>query len=416
MNEQQQQKPNDQCLDMGYLVSLRDGELTDGERAKARAHLATCPDCAADERSVAISSREVYDLLAALDPLTDEIPDTTTALAAIQARLDTESEHKRGPETMQALRPSRTRLFQGNRRRRYGWLTAAVAAVLVALLLLPNAGALADQFLALFRVQQFQPVSINPQSFSTDLTSYLQNFGDMQGHYNSPPDISDPTQAQVKQYINFPLLLPSHLPPGVGHVVHFYLLGSYQGTVTFNTAKARAYLDQTGQSDVRIPASLNGATFFITSDPGVVVNYSNCQQRQRLSVNKGISSQAESTSAQCNSGTPFYMVEVPGPTVQGEGKASLKVLREFMLSLPKLAPEIRDMLQHLDLDKGTVPLPIPPEVHAQQVTVQDTSGVLLADSSLKIGAVIWQTHGIIYMIATETSNGTEVLDTANSLR
>ena len=74
------------------------------------------------------------------------------------------------------------------------------------------------------------------------------------------------------------------------------------------------------------------------------------------------------------------------------------------------------MLQHLDLDKGTVPLPIPSEVQAQQVTVQGTSGVLLADSSLKIGAVIWQTHGIIYMIATETSNGTEVLDTANSLR
>src|ERR1700694_1484036 len=71
MNEQQQQKPNDQCLDMGYLVGLRDDEVTDDERAKARAHLTTCPDCAADERSVAISSREVYDLLAALDPLTD---------------------------------------------------------------------------------------------------------------------------------------------------------------------------------------------------------------------------------------------------------------------------------------------------------------------------------------------------------
>ena len=68
MNELQPQKYNDSCLDTGLLVSLRDGELTAEETEQAQAHLALCPDCAADERSVRTTSREVYDLLAMLGP------------------------------------------------------------------------------------------------------------------------------------------------------------------------------------------------------------------------------------------------------------------------------------------------------------------------------------------------------------
>src|SRR5947209_19391974 len=68
MNERSQQK-NSQCLDMGLLVSLRDDELTADETGQARAHLALCPDCAADERAMTIASQEVYDLLAGLGSL-----------------------------------------------------------------------------------------------------------------------------------------------------------------------------------------------------------------------------------------------------------------------------------------------------------------------------------------------------------
>src|SRR5205823_13773092 len=47
------------------------------------------------------------------------------------------------------------------------WLLEAIAAVLVALLLLPNSGALANQLLSLFRVQQFQPVQVTKQDVQT---------------------------------------------------------------------------------------------------------------------------------------------------------------------------------------------------------------------------------------------------------
>src|SRR5260370_27341077 len=82
-----------------------------------------------------------------------------------------------------------------------------------------------------------------------------------------------PTQAQVRQWIHFPLSLPSRLPAGVGQTIHFTLPGSADGTFTFNVAKVQAYLAQSGQNGLRIPAQLAGATFTITRDTGVLIHY-----------------------------------------------------------------------------------------------------------------------------------------------
>lgn len=404
MNERQQQK-NSQCLDMGLLVSLRDGELTADETARARTHLASCPGCAADARGVTVTGQEVYDLLTGLGVRASEVPDTTAAFASMQVRLDTESGREDRLTTVPApvLLASRPRHSSRNRHRRYGW--AIAAAVLIAVLVVPNASALATQFFALFHAQQFQPVTVDPQNFSNNLISYLSDFGDMQVQDNNPShDLKNPTQAQVEQSINFPLLLPGHLPQGVGHAINFTLIDGAEGTYTFNVSKVRAYLARSGQSNVAIPALLDGATFTVTSDTGVVIHYaSNCRLR-------GVTA----TSLFCTGGTPFYAAEIPSPVVQATGKVSLKDLRDFLLSLPRLAPEMRATLQQLDLAQGIVPLPIPREVAAQQITVHGAPGVVLVDNSLKVGGLIWQAHGIIYMIATVTTSSADLLDIANS--
>ena len=406
MNERPQQK-NNQCLDMGLLVSLRDDELPTDETTQARAHLASCPDCSADARSITVASQEVYDLLAELGAQASEMPDTATAFASMQSRLDRESDHEKRSAILPvpALGESRPRHSQSSRRRRYGWIAAAAAAVLIALLLVPNASALATQFFALFRAQQFQPVTVDPQNFSENVLSYLSDFGDVQVQYtNLSRSLKNPTLAQVKQLINFPLMLPGHLPQGVGHAMSFTLIGSADGTYTFNISKIRAYLAQSGQSNIAIPAQLDGATFTITSDTGVVIHYaSSC----RLG---GVTA----TSLFCTGGTPFYTAEIPSPVVQATGKASLKDLRDFLLSLPKLAPDMRAILQQLDLENGTVPLPIPRAVAAQQITVRGAPGVVLVDSSLKVGGLVWQARGIIYMIATVSTSSADLQAIASS--
>lgn len=408
MNEQLQQG-NNECLDTGLLAALRDEELPAGETTQVNAHLARCPDCAADARAVLVGGQEVYDLLAHLGPRTGEMPDAAVAFASLQARLDRENDRVARPTILPApaLKERRPRHVQSNRRRRYGWIAAVAAAVLIAIVLAPNASALATQLFALFRPQQFQPITVDPQRFSEDLMSYLGDFGTMQVQYtNLTRSLKNPTEAQVKQLINFPLLLPGRLPQGVGHAINFTLLGSASGTYTFNAAKVRTYLAQSGQSNVAIPAQLDGATFTISSNTGVVIHYASSCRLQGETA----------TSLFCTGGTPFYAAEIPSPVVQATGKASLKDLRDFLLSLPKLAPEMRAILQQINLENGTVPLPIPREVAAQQVTIHGAPGVVLVDSSLKVGGLVWQARGIIYMIATVSTGSADLQAIASSFR
>ncbi len=404
MNELQPQKYNDSCLDRGLLVSLRDGELTPEETEKTLAHLALCPDCAADARGMQTASQEVYDLLTVLRPSPHEIPDTKLALSALQVRLEVQNRREESRTTVPSPVLSKIRFFQARKLQHPGrWWIAVAAAALVALLVLPNAGALANQFLALFSVQQFQPVSIDPQSFRGGIGEDLQSFGDVSipGGLN---DTQQATQAQVEQSLNFKLLLPGHLPPGVGHAMQFTLINSANGSFTFNAAKARAYLAQTGQSSVSIPSQLDGATYTITLAAGVIINYGNkCQQQDQ--GNQG-----------CSGGKPFYIGEIPSPVIQATGKASLKDLLDFALSLPKLSPGVRLLLQDVNLNSGVVPLPIPPQIQAQQVTTHGVQGVLMTDSSLSLGALIWQTHGIIYGVAGATSDSAQLLASANSFQ
>ena len=401
MNELQPQQNNNSCLDRGLLVSLRDGELTPEETEKALAHLALCPDCAADAHSMQTASQEVYDLLTVLGPSPHEIPETKLALSTLQARLDVQNRREQSHAAVPSSAQSKIRFFQARKPQHPGrWWIAVVAAALIALIVLPNAGALANQFLALFSVQQFQPVSIDPQTFRNGIGEDLQSFGDMNINSGNLDSIQNPTQAQVEQYLNFKLLLPGHLPPGVSHAMQFSLINSENDTFTFNAAKARTYLAQTGQSSVVIPPQLDGATFTITLTPGVIINYGNKCQEQ----------------GQCSGGKQFYVGEIPSPVIQATGKASLKDLRDFALSLPNLSSGARLLLQDVNLNSGVVPLPIPPQIQAQQVAINGTQGVLMTDSSLSLGALVWQTHGIIYGIGGAISDSAQLLDSANSLQ
>jgi Putative zinc-finger len=110
MNEREQQQ-NNQCLDIGVLVSLHDGELPAGERERALAHIATCAGCAADERAASASSRDVYDLLATSGPPEGEMPPTASAFAAMQARLDAEGlrENRHRTGALALLKPGSAR-------------------------------------------------------------------------------------------------------------------------------------------------------------------------------------------------------------------------------------------------------------------------------------------------------------------
>jgi hypothetical protein len=289
-------------------------------------------------------------------------------------------------------------------------VAAAVAAALITLLVLPNAGVLANQFLSLFQVKQFQPVSVNPQDLNNSFLRDLQSFGKI--NYQASNDtgriLQNQTEAQVRSAVHFSLLLPDHLPTGVSTTPQFVLFQGGQASFTFDAAKVRAYLTQKGYNNVTIPVNLNGSTYSITMATGAIATYPAVGCQGQVASDKA-------RSAACAFST--VVAEIPSPVIRASSSsASLKDLRDFFLSLPGQANDVRTLIQQVDVTNGVVPLPIPPQVHAQQVTTHGTSGVLLTEQSLKVGAVLWQAQGIIYLVATQTGDSTALLATTNSLR
>jgi hypothetical protein len=404
MNEQQHFVPNDQCLDRGLLVNMRDGELPTDENVQALAHLIGCADCSADERDVQQNGQDVYGLLSTLNPAT--MPDTTKAFATFQAKLR-EEQHTANDLNIVPLSGQKAQkpLQPTWKRKRVRWITAAVAAALIAALLLPNAGALANQFFALFHVQQFQPVKLDAHQTAQDLFNNLTDFGTIQVSQSQTTDLNNPTKSQVEQRTHFPLLLPSKLPQGVPTTPRYVFFNGAHATFTFDAAKARATMQRIGDGNVRIPVQLNGAVYTITVSSSVGIQYARCN-----------SDTTDKNASACRNQQQLDIAEVPSPVVQGSSANSLTDLRAYMLSLPHLQLNMHELWQNVDLSTGTIPVPLPTaQTDAQRVSIHGAAGVLLVDNTIKYGGVLWQSHNIVYAIVTNTNDRTQILDTANSL-
>jgi anti-sigma factor RsiW len=87
MNEQQQARKNNGCLEAGQLIAWLDGALTQQEANEVMAHLATCARCTAKERELRSESYQVFNLLSRLDPLPITNAGSAAALARFQTRL-----------------------------------------------------------------------------------------------------------------------------------------------------------------------------------------------------------------------------------------------------------------------------------------------------------------------------------------
>ncbi len=331
----------------------------------------------------------------------ESVSDPEMAPDTIHSLVNSGSQAKKAPT--QVL-PSRKIAPQKWYQTRRNWFLAAIAAILVALLLLPNSGALASQLLSLFSIQQFQPVQVTKQdvqSLSSRPIPTLQDLGTLQIQSDSLQTQDNLTQAQAAQVATFPILIPNTLPQGISGTPDFSVIGAGQGTFTFSASKAHAFFVKNGYGNVNIPANLDGATYDVTTSAGVVISYGN------------------------QTTTQFMIVEFPSPVVRATGSASLQELRDVALSVPGLPPQLVTELKQIDLNSGVVPLPIPSGIDSQSITVHGTQGLLLTKNisttipQLKKfpagSAVVWQTHGIIYAVGGTISNTNMLLNSANSL-
>jgi hypothetical protein len=278
-------------------------------------------------------------------------------------------------------------------------LVAAV--VLTGLVATPGGRAAAAGFLAQFRSQRFQVISLN-SSQSTQLdaaVSELVQTGVFTGDHGKLNSIAKPTPArdfaEASRLAGFQVqaVSPSALPSGVGTTPERILVTPPQTVrITFDRDQALAYFRRNGQPNARIPERFDGAQLVVQVPAIVVQEYAGGDGAPRLLVGKA--------------GTIG---------LDAHGGASLAELRELVLGLPGLPRETVAQLRGISDWRTTLPLPVPTDqARWRQARVDGAEALSFADRTGKLHALLWQHGGYIWGVAGVIGAG-EAMHVADSL-
>jgi hypothetical protein len=273
-----------------------------------------------------------------------------------------------------------------------GGLAAAVALTLA--LATPEGQAVAATFLAQFRSQRLAIVTFDPNQARQTGLFRLERLGAVQN--NRPPE--PVTVASVQEAANragFPIVQPdpATLPVGASKTPKVRFSPSSETRLTFDRQKARAYFDSINRKDLSLPDRLNGATLVVALPPVVMLEYSGADNKPSVMIGQAREIQ-----------------------VGVEGGASLEEVRNFLLGLPDLPPDLARQLRSIQDWTSTLPIPIPVDKMTwQETTIDGAQAYMLNDNTGLGSGVIWQRDGRILGVAGPMK-ATDLRKIAESLR
>gem|GEM_PF-635933 len=290
---------------------------------------------------------------------------------------------------------------------RLGARTRAAAAAMVAALVLaglvatPAGRAAAGSFLAQFRSQRFQVLSLDPNQTSQvgDVLAELVDTGVFSGRafqdsgFGEPQVAADRAEAARRAGFPVPVVDPAALPRGIERAPQRILVSpAREARLTFDRDRALDYLRAHGRPDAQLPERYDG-TQLVVQVPAVVV--------QQFAGRDG---------------GPALLVGKAGTLGLGtEGGASLEELREVVLDLPGLPAETVAELRAIGDWRNTLPLPVPTdEVRWNPTTIEGAEAIDFADPTGRLHALLWQRNDHIWGVAGVVSSD-EARHVANSL-
>ncbi|HET6394555.1 MAG TPA: hypothetical protein VFG13_17150 [Blastococcus sp.] len=340
-----------------------------------RAHVASCSTCLRALESARADAQLVGSALAG-----SRTADVDTDAA--WARFSAASPAPAAP----AFRPPATS--------RRGWRTAVrrpAVAALSAVVLLTGAGvAAANDWLPIFQTESVDPVEIT----STDLVQVpdLSAFGDLQILEEPEPEqVADAAAARELTGLDVPEV--TDLPDGVTGEPTYQAAGVVSATFTFSADKAAEVAAAEGEDLPPVPDGLDGTSLRLQAGPGVAAMW------------------AQPT------GVPTLVVaRVGAPTVDASGGVEFETVRDYLLSLPGLPPELAEQLGDLSEDGGTLPLPVPAElVTTSEADVNGADATVLTSRNGLFAGVVWVEDGVMTGVAGSLS-ADELLSVARGLR
>jgi hypothetical protein len=384
------------CPNENSLRAFYDGELDAANRSQIEQHLASCPECRARLHATEIAANRVRAQIAALDE-----PSAAPDLDAHRALSRFKAEHEGAADRVSFL----DRLFA--QPWRPAWV-AGFAVVLLALgLAFPSGRSLAQRLLGTLRVERVQPIRMDFSALDSNRT-LQQMLGQMISEkmvvaVNEDPQHPSSVDAAT-QLAGFPVRLLA----ARADAPQFTVVGHHAFHMTVDRERLQEIFDQSGRSDLLLPARLDGATISVDVPRSVHLQYGDCPQpRQAPAPRQPVSP------ANC-----LVVIQAPSPTVNVPADLNIQQLAEIALQLGGMdATKAQELCKSIDW-RTTLVLPVPRFVDSYNaVDINGSQGTLVSHTDRRGGSeyvLIWVKDGIIYSLMGH-GDSSEALKLAESL-
>jgi hypothetical protein len=385
----------------GELRAYQDQALPAQEQRRVQTHLENCAHCREVSSVLRARSQQIETQFSLLEPETGITQNKK--LQATYAHLADRLEYEKEKSNMKSS------IF--GRVPRIAWALLIIVGVLAIALTFEPVRALANSFLALFRVEEIRVVQVN----DTDLPNKLQNSTqleyimskdvkvDVQGN---PQEITSAEEAG--KLLGFPLHLPAN-----AQALSFTVTPAARMNFTVNLELIRGVLKDIQREDIQLPDNLDGALVQVDVPKSVTAKYGECEIQAPSDQTDPNSTPVVKRNKKCTT-----LSEVTSPVVSAPPDFDLTQLGQAYLEVIGMSPEEAvSFAQNIDWTTTfVVPLPLN-YGNYEEVDVSGTKGVLVFNQGSEPGyySLIWLRDGIIYAL-NGWGDSTAALSIANSIQ
>lgn len=252
--------------------------------------------------------------------------------------------------------------------RRFAFV-ALIVLMLVAAFSFPPVRAAASDFLGLFRVQKFAPISVSPEQLALleEIAAQGLHPGElvMSGQHGEPQVVT--SAAEAEQVTGFRV----HTIPALGAPESLSVEPGGSGSLIVDLDQLRAMMNMAGVDPELLPASLAGAEIGVTIYPAVQQTWAD--------------------------GTTF--MQMPSPEVDYPDDVDAAAIGEAVLQALGMSPAEAERLSRAIDWTNTLVLPIPSNIASfTEVTVGGNSGLALTSVEGHGNAIVWQGRETLYVL------------------
>ncbi|MDQ3327552.1 MAG: hypothetical protein M3506_03390 [Chloroflexota bacterium] len=370
-----------------------DGDLraltAQGADAQVLGHVLTCASCQQRQESIKRSIEISHTTLEALGPTihSDAVPDPANALLTFKA------------STRKTERTNTMTEF-GKRNYRPAFVGGALLVALVLAMTIAPVRSAAVGLFDVFRVEKFAVITVDTSKMPMQMNSDTDHGRtgerpdpNVFGTYNGPLQPEKPQQVAsvdaASEVVGSELAEVGNALAGKSQNA-VYVSAPVRASYTFDTEKIAEKVRATGLEGIRVPQQIDGKTFMLSADRGVIVRYG-----------------TKDDSA--------VFAQGPSPELTIPDGVNMDYLRQDFLMIPGIPANVKEQVQAIEDWEKTLIIPVPANGTSREVKVDGHEGVLIGDATGENNGVLWQRDGKLYAIGGKMS-GAQALEAARAVR